>query len=194
MPLLLLEEAALSTQELSPGLVSRLARALEIPVEDLVINPLPERLILEAPQTTFGRWLREQIVALSAGSSLLPLPRPSYRGLSESGAEERMGAPPIPTLLLRPLALPDQELTTRDGRTLQAAMTPAPSSPPLRDIADLLVLLRDEQGGPVAGVELELEGLPFVGPAPSDATGTLRIPDLPLALLAALERLDLRAV
>jgi transcriptional regulator with XRE-family HTH domain len=196
LAVLLLEEAALTTQELSPGLVARLARAFDIPVSQLAVNPLPERPLIDAARPSFGRWLREQIAALAAGTGPLLAPQPRYRGLAEHGAEERMGAPPAPDLLRQPLPLPEQSLTTRDGRTLQASPTLTPTSPPQRGIADLLVLLRDTQGRPVPGInlELELEGLPFVGAAPSDAQGALRIPDLPLELLATLEQLDLRPI
>jgi hypothetical protein len=44
----LLEEAALTTQELSPGLVARLARAFGMSVQELVINPVPQRTPVEA--------------------------------------------------------------------------------------------------------------------------------------------------
>jgi transcriptional regulator with XRE-family HTH domain len=191
----LLEEAALTTQELSPGLVSRLARALEIPLEDLVINPLAERLIVEAPRMAFGRWLREQLQALSAGAGLLPAPRLIYRGISDRAEEDRLSEQ-VRGLLVQPLPLPEQVLTMPDGRMLQVSPTLIPVSPPQPGIADLLVLVQDTQGKPVSGIALEVElaGLPFVGTVPSDTQGVLRIPDVSLELLARLERLDLRLV
>jgi transcriptional regulator with XRE-family HTH domain len=191
----LLEEAALTTQELSPGLVSRLARALEIPVKDLVINPLAERLIVEAPRMPFGRWLREQLSALSAGAGLLPSPRLTYRGISDRAEEDRVSEQ-VRGLLVQPLPLPEQVLTMPDGRMLQVSPTLIPVSPPQPGIADLLVLVQDTQGKPVSGIALEVElaGLPFVGTVPSDTQGVLRIPDVSLELLARLERLDLRLV
>jgi hypothetical protein len=167
-----------------------LAHAFAIREQDLAINPLPERPIVASGRPTFGCWLRDRLAALSTGGALHPEPRLSYRG---SAADDLL---PSSEALLRPLALPDQALTTEDGRTLQLAPTLAPTNPPSRGVADLLVLVRDMQGAPVAGVELELEldDLPFAGDAPSDAQGSLRIPDLPLDMLTTLESLELRAL
>ncbi len=92
------------------------------------------------------------------------------------------------------LALPEQTLVQEDGTTLQALPTLEPADPPQAGLAVLRVRLLDAQGAPVAGwtVELEMGGLPFVSPAPTDAGGTTLIPDLPLEMLGSLERLDLR--
>lgn len=188
----LLEQSALTRQELSPDLVARLARAFGIPVPELAINPVSARLAPVDTHPSFGRWLREQLAGISSRSSPLHAPQPSYRGLSEEGA----GAPPLPDMLVRPLPLPAQELTARDGRLLHAALTLAPGSPPQRGIADLVVHLRDVHEEPVAGIELELEleGLPFICDAPSSAVGALRIPDLPLEMLAGVAYLTLQVV
>src|SRR5579883_863911 len=204
----LLEEAALTLQELSPGLVARLAHAFGLSVQQLAINPAPQRQAVEA-QPDFGRWLRGRLAGLLTGPALAPSPAwrggpapgrttdlaglPTVRG-DAAGAMPEEGTALSAGSLGEVLALPEQTLVREDGTALQALPTLEPADPPLAGLAVLRVRLLDAQGAPVAGrsVELEMGGLPFVSPEPTDARGTTLIPDLPLEMLGSLERLDLR--
>lgn len=188
----LLEEATLTTQELSPGLVARLARAFGMSAQELAINSAPQREAVEV-QPGFGRWLRERLAGLLAQPVLAP--SPVWRGSHAApGVVDGEGTVLAAGSLSGVLALPEQTLIQDNGAALQALPTLDPTDPPLAGLATLRVRLLDARGAPVAGlsVELEMAGLPFVSTEPTDARGITRIPDLPLEMLSALEHLDLR--
>ncbi len=188
----LLEQAALTTQELSPGLVARLARAFGLSVQELAINPVPQRRAAES-RADFGRWLRERLAGLLTGPAFAS--SPVWRGdhaAVETSPEQ--GTALSGGSVAGVLGLPEQTLLRENGAVLQALPTLEPTDPPQAGLATLRVRLLDGQGAPAPGltVELEMAGLPFVSPEPTDDRGITLIPGLPLEMLAALDRLDLR--
>jgi hypothetical protein len=188
----LVEHAALTIQECSPGLVARLARAFSLAVEDLAVNPIPMRPIVPAPQS-LSSWLRERLAGLLV--PLAPQAGPAYRGAvpAPTGTPAGTAALLAHGVLSRPLALPGLQHAF-GGRQLEILPTLEAANPPQPGVGHVVIRLVDTEGVPVAGVrvELELAGLPFAAAAPTDAAGVARILDVPLEMLAAADHLELR--
>jgi len=126
----LLEQAALTPQELSPGLVGRMARAFNIPIEALPVNPAPQRTAITEPHH-FGQWLRQVLSGAIAPATLSVMSTTTLASLSRTAA---MGTAPTAPAPAQTVPEPAPNVPA-PGAPLQAAApkTPqgAPAMPPL---------------------------------------------------------------
>ena len=185
----LLEEAGLTSEELSERLVQQVAGAFGIPANELAVHPSPQAAEATVPQPGgFGAWLRPVLQPLLAPARIAL--RAQYLGAT------RGGAPAAPReVLTSPLPLPEQTVTLPDGRQARMVPTLEPGIPPEPGAADLLVHVLDNNGNAVPDVTvvLELEGLPFES-LPSDSDGMARIEGIPFDMAFALPDLELRVL
>jgi len=143
----LLELGLLTSHELTPKLVERIAAAFAIPVHELAVNPFPAPRPLVAPvQKGVGDRLREAI-ALAFPARL--------RQRTVMGSPLGVDTVAVP-LLSQPVSLPEQHVTLPDGRQGRMIAMLLPGNPPKPGVADLRVRLVDSGGAPVAGVEIGL--------------------------------------
>jgi transcriptional regulator with XRE-family HTH domain len=178
----LLEEAALTEDELDRTLVQRLAQAFDILERDLVITPFPQET--PTPEENVGAWLAGALHDLPASPT--PTPTPAARGGGGGLATTTRST------LARPVALPDQTIQLPNGRAGQALLVVEPGDPPEDGAADLHIRLLDEEDRPIVGVtvEVDLESLAFRS-GPTNVRGITRITGLPLDALLRQERLVL---